>query len=207
MEGYREDGDLVLYAVSVFEKNTNDSTTLIAQAEKARHDFGIQAMVLVGDSGMISQKQIDELRKVDGMAWITALKTGAIRKLMKTETLQLDLFDERNLFELTDEDFPLERLVACRNEALGRKRKHTRDSLIEATKKELPDKIQTKKLEDGTTVHSFKTPHNHMNTITRTPAPTFHKLHVGFVTVLRQSAVVRFCPLRGRRRDLGRRGR
>lgn len=135
-------------SVSVFEGNTNDSTTLMEQAEKARDDFGIQEMVLVGDRGMISQKQIDELRKIDGMAWITALKTGAIRKLIKTETVQLDLFDERNLFEFTDEDFPGERLVACRNEALGRKRKHTRDSLIEATKKEL-NKICTQ-LELGT---------------------------------------------------------
>lgn len=135
-------------SVSVFEGNTNDSTTLMEQAEKAHNDFGIKEMVLVGDRGMISQKQIDELRKVDSMAWITALKTGAIRRLMKAGAVQLDLFDERNLFELTHKDFPGERLVACRNATLGRKRNHQRESMVEATKREL-EKIRTQ-LERGT---------------------------------------------------------
>lgn len=135
-------------SVSVFEGNTADSTTLLEQAAKARRDFGIGEMVLVGDRGMISQKQIDELKDVDSLAWITALKTGAIRKLMKAGAVQPDLFDERNLFEFTHEDFPGERLVACRNELLGRKRKHKRESMLEATTKEL-EKIRVM-LERGT---------------------------------------------------------
>lgn len=135
-------------SVSVFEGNTADCTTLLEQAERARSDFGIGEMVLVGDRGMISQKQIDELKDVDGLAWITALKAGAIRKLMKVGAMQLDLFDERNLFEFTHKDFPGERLVACRNELLGRKRKHKRESMLEATTKEL-EKIRSM-LERGT---------------------------------------------------------
>jgi transposase len=135
-------------SVSVFEGNTGDPTTLMEQAQKAREDFGIDEMVMVGDRGMISQKQIDELKTMDGVAWITALKSGAIRKLSKAGVLQMDLFDERNLFELTHEDFPGERLVACRNQALGRKRKHKRDSMLEATIRELT-KIQNM-LERGT---------------------------------------------------------
>lgn len=129
-------------SVSVFEGNTGDPTTLMEQARKAREDFGIDEMVMVGDRGMISQKQIDELKTMDGIAWITALKSGAIRKLSKAGVLQMDLFDERNIFELTHEDFPGERLVACRNQALGRKRKHKRDSMLEATVAEL-EKIRT----------------------------------------------------------------
>ena len=128
-------------SVSVFEGNTGDPTTLMEQAKKARDDFGIGEMVMVGDRGMITQKQIDELKKVDGMGWITALKTGAIRKLMDGGALQLDLFDERGLFELTHEDFPGERLVACRNPALAKKRAHKRESMIEATQGEL-DKVR-----------------------------------------------------------------
>jgi transposase len=135
-------------SVSVFEGNTGDPTTLMEQAQKAREDFGIDEMVMVGDRGMISQKQIDELKTMDGVAWITSLKSGAIRKLSKAGVLQMDLFDERNLFELTHEDFPGERLVACRNQALGRKRKHKRDSMLEATIRELT-KIQNM-LERGT---------------------------------------------------------
>jgi transposase len=135
-------------SVSVFEGNTGDSTTLMEQAHKARDDFGINEMVLVGDRGMISQKQIDELKKVDGTAWITALKTGAIRKLMKAGLVQMDLFDDRNIFELEHDDFPGERLVACRNEALGRKRKYKRESMIKATTREI-EKIQSQ-LKRGT---------------------------------------------------------
>ena len=135
-------------SVSVFEGNTGDPTTLMEQAHKARDDFGINEMVLVGDRGMISQKQIDELKKIDGTSWITALKTGAIRKLMKAGVVQMDLFDERNIFELEHKDFPEERLVACRNEALGRKRKYKRESMIEATTREI-EKIQSQ-LKRGT---------------------------------------------------------
>lgn len=135
-------------SVSVFEGNVGDSTTLIEQAKKVGDDFGIGEMVLVGDRGMISQKQIDELKDIDGMAWITALKTGAIRKLSKAGMLQMELFDERNLFEFTHKDFPGERLVACRNSALGRKRKHKRDSMINATVQAL-EKIRLQ-LERGT---------------------------------------------------------
>ena len=135
-------------AVAVFEGNTGDSTTLLPQARRIREDFGIERIVLVGDRGMISQKQIDELRSIEGVDWITALKTGGIRTLMKGGALQLDFFDERNLFELTHPDYPGEQLVACRNHALGRKRAHKRESMLEATVRELA-KIRTS-LERGT---------------------------------------------------------
>jgi len=124
-------------AVSVFEGNTGDSTTLLPQAERVRTDFGIEHLVLVGDRGMISQKQIDALRDIEGLDWITALKAGAIRKLIEGDALQMDLFDEKNLFELAHDDFPGERLVACRNPALARKRAHKRQSMLAATQREL----------------------------------------------------------------------
>ena len=135
-------------SLSVYEGNTGDPTTLMEQARKARDDFGIGEMVLVGDRGMITQKQIDELRHAERFDWITAMKTGGIRKLVEGGALQLDLFDERNLIEFTHPDYPGERLVACRNPVLGRKRAHKRESLLEATKREL-SKIRTA-LEKGT---------------------------------------------------------
>jgi transposase len=128
-------------SVSVYEGNTGDPTTLMEQAEKVRDDFGIGDVVLVGDRGMITQKQIDELRVVGGFDWITAMKTGGIRKLVEDGVLQLDLFDERNIFEFTHPDYPGERLVACRNPVLARKRAHKRDSMLEATQREL-DKVR-----------------------------------------------------------------
>ena len=124
-------------AVSVFDGNTMDSTTFLTQAERVRDDFGIKRMVLVGDRGMITQKQIDELRPQEGLDWITALKSGGIRKLVEGGSLQLDLFDERNVFEFTDDAYPGERLVACRNPVLARKRAHKRESMLKATELEL----------------------------------------------------------------------
>jgi transposase len=124
-------------AVSVFEGNTSDPKTLLPQVAKVRDEFGLERLVLVGDRGMITQKQIDALKDLEGMEWITALRTGAIRKLVEGGVVQLDLFDEQNLFELTHPDFPGERLMACRNPALAKLRKETRQSLLDATTGEL----------------------------------------------------------------------
>ncbi len=120
-------------AVSVFKGNTADSTTLLDQVHKVRETFGRRRVAVVGDRGMISQKQIDALRPIDGMQWITALRSEAIRELVEQGHVQLGLFDERNLFELTHPDYPGERLVACRNPELAKSRGHTRQSLLEAT--------------------------------------------------------------------------
>jgi hypothetical protein len=109
-------------AVSVFKGNTGDPKTLLPQVEKLQKSFGIQQLVLVGDRGMISQKQINALKTQEGLDWITALKTGAISKLVNDGRIQLGLFDERNLFELTHPNFPDERLVACRNPELAKLR-------------------------------------------------------------------------------------
>ena len=127
-------------AVSVFKGNSGDPKTLMPQVEKTKKEFGIQRLVLVGDSGMTTQVQIKEMRKRedhDGIDWITALKSGAIRKLIDGKKLQMGLFDERNLFELTSPDFPGERLIACRNLELGKLRGHKRQSMLAATEKEL----------------------------------------------------------------------
>ena len=114
-----------------------DPTTLLPQVDTVRKDFGLERVVLVGDRGMITQKQVDALRTIDGIDWITALRPEAIRRLVDGGTLQMGLFDERNLFELTHPDFPGERLVACRNPELAKRRAHTRTSLLDATVNEL----------------------------------------------------------------------
>jgi hypothetical protein len=124
-------------SVSVFEGNTGDPKTLLPQVEKVRRGFGLDRMVLAGDRGMISNIQIEALAKLDGVDWITALKSGAIAKLAEGGHLQLDLFDERNLISLTHEDYPGERLIACRNGALARQRAGKRRDLIAATQVEL----------------------------------------------------------------------
>jgi Transposase DDE domain len=123
-------------AISVYEGNTGDSTTLIEQAERMQSQFGIERVVMVGDRGMISQKQIDALRARD-LGWITALNTQTLRTLVEGEHLQLGLFDERNLFEIEHPDYPDERLIACRNPVLAQRRAHKRRALLDATAREL----------------------------------------------------------------------
>jgi hypothetical protein len=128
-------------SVAVFDGNTGDPKTLLPQVEKARRSFGLERLVMVGDRGMISNVQIDAIAKLDGVDWITALKSGAIAKLADAGHLQLDLFDERNLISLTHDDYPGERLVACRNPALAKLRAEKRKDLIAATVREL-EKVQ-----------------------------------------------------------------
>jgi hypothetical protein len=124
-------------SVSVYEGNTADTKTLMPQVSKLKESFGLERVVLVGDRGMISHKAIGELKEIDGMAWITALKSTQIRGLVETGALQLGLFDERNLFEFSDPKYPNERLIACRNPELAKLRAHKRQALLEATRLEL----------------------------------------------------------------------
>ena len=124
-------------AVSVFEGNTADPKTLLPQVEKVRESFGIASLIMVGDRGMISSVKIEAMRAMQGVDWITALKSGAIATLVNEGQLQPDLFDERNLLSFTSEDYPGERLVACRNLALAKLRAAKRKDLIQATSREL----------------------------------------------------------------------
>ena len=130
-------------AVSVHEGNTSDSRTFMPAVQKLRDDFGIRRMVMVGDRGMVSQKAIDEMREMDGIGWITALKSASIRALVEQGHLQMDLFDERNLLEISSPDYPGERLVACRNGALAKLRAHKREDLLAATERNL-DKVKAR---------------------------------------------------------------
>jgi len=123
-------------AISVFSGDTGDTTTFLPQVRKLRDAFGLEQMVVVGDRGMISSASIAELRAED-FGWITALKSGQIHTLIDDGQLQLGLFDQRNLFELSHPDFAGERLVACRNPELAKLRAHKRDALIAATTEEL----------------------------------------------------------------------
>jgi len=124
-------------SVSVFKGNTSDPKTLIPQVQKVQKDFGLDRITMVGDRGMITQTQINVLREIEGIDWITALRSEAIGKLVNAGAIQMGLFDERNLFELTHPDFPDERLIACRNRDLALRRSHKRQQLLEATCKEL----------------------------------------------------------------------
>jgi hypothetical protein len=124
-------------AVRVLEGSTADPAAFTEIAEAVRNGFGLRKMVMVGDRGMITTARIDALQELDkNYGWITALRSPAIRKLMADDgPLQLSLFDEQNLAEITSPDFPGERLVACRNPALAEQRARKREDLLAATEK------------------------------------------------------------------------
>jgi len=128
-------------AVEVFEGNTGDPSTLSSQIEKVTHRFELNHVIFVGDRGMITQARIDEeLRDVEGLEWITALRSPAIGKLLENEHLQLTLFDQTDLAEIHSPDYPDERLIACRNPLLAEERERKRRALFARTAQEL-DKI------------------------------------------------------------------
>jgi len=124
-------------AVDVYPGNTADPTTIPDQVEKVRVTFGLSRVALVGDRGMLTQTKIDALREYPGLGWISALRSSDIRTLVESGCLQLSLFDRQNLAEITSNDYPGERLVACYNPLLAADRKRTRTELLAATEQEL----------------------------------------------------------------------
>lgn len=125
-------------SIEVFEGNTADPKTFTSQIKKVRERFGLQRVVFVGDRGMITNKRIDdELRDVDGLDWITALRANTIKNLVEQGVVQLSIFDQQDLAEVTSPDFPGERLVVCRNPLLAEERSRKHEALLCSTEKEL----------------------------------------------------------------------
>jgi transposase len=124
-------------AVDVYPGNTADSTTVPDQIVKLREKFGLTRIVLVGDRGMLTQTQIETLRKYPGLGWVSALRSEAIGKLIAKGQLKHEAFAPEPLAEITSPDFPAERLIACYNAVLAKKRKEKRQRLLAATEVDL----------------------------------------------------------------------
>jgi hypothetical protein len=98
----------------VFPSNTGDPATFTAIVEVVRDKFGLAQVVMVGDRGMITSSRIaalnqleDETQQPDPYRWITAPRAPAIRKLMADDgPLQLSLFDEQDLAEISSHRLP-----------------------------------------------------------------------------------------------------
>ncbi len=127
-------------AVEVFSGQLHDDKTLPSQIDKLKTRFGLQTVIVVSDRGMVTKANIELLKDTDGAGWITALKAPQIKKLAACGALQLSLFDQTNLAEITaPEDYPGERLVVCRNPLVAAERTRKRDDLLEATERGLAD--------------------------------------------------------------------
>jgi hypothetical protein len=124
-------------AIEVFAGDVADPKTLGTQIDKLKQRFDLTHVVLVGDRGMITQARIDDDLKPAGLNWISALRGPAIKALVAGGTLQLSLFDERDMAAITAPAFPGERLIVCRNPDLARERRRKREALLAATERDL----------------------------------------------------------------------
>jgi hypothetical protein len=124
--------------IDLFQGNTADAIAFKTAVDKVRKDFGLKELMFVGDRGMITKTRIADLRALEGAGWVTALKAPDIAALAADGgPLQLSLFDEQNLAEITHPDYPGERLVCCRNPALAESRRLKREALLAATEADL----------------------------------------------------------------------
>ena len=125
-------------AVEVFEGDTGDPQTIRDQVDKLRRRFRLSHVAMVGDRGMITSARITEELKPAGLDWISCLRAPQIAALAADQgPLQMSLFDERDLAEITSPDFPGERLIACRNPALAAERARKREALLQSTERQL----------------------------------------------------------------------
>jgi len=132
-------------AIEVFAGNTGDPKTLGAQVKKLKERFEVKRIVLVGDRGMLTEARIREDVKPEGLDWITALRAPAIKQLVEQRGIELSLFDEHDLAEITHPDYPGERLIVCKNPMLADERTRNREDLLRATEQQL------KKVSEATT--------------------------------------------------------
>jgi transposase len=135
--GLLTDSEGAPVAVETYRGNTGDPTTVPDQVNKLRAEFHLSRVVLVGDRGMLTEPKIEKLKEQPGMGWITALTSVAIRRLVAEGSLQLSLFDEKNLVEIQSPEYPGERLMGCYNPLLAEERKRKREALLQATEKAL----------------------------------------------------------------------
>jgi len=135
-------------AVEVFRGNTADPNTLADQIAKVKGRFGLSRVVLVGDRGMITEARIKEEIKPAGLDWITALRAPAIQRLAaQGGPLQLSLFDETDLAEITSSEYPGERLIVCKNPLLAAERRRQREELLQASEAELEEIVRATRRE------------------------------------------------------------
>ncbi len=120
--------------IEVFSGELHDDKTVPSQIAKLKTRFGLKSVVVVSDRGMVTKANLELMRSSEGIDWITALKAPQIKKLVAEGALQLSLFDQHDLAEISaPDDYPGERLVVCRNPLVAAERTRKRAELLQAT--------------------------------------------------------------------------
>lgn len=121
----------------VFSGNTNDATTVEGKVAELRTQYGLEKVVFVGDRGMITEARLEKLREVEGLSTISALTQHQINRLLKADVIQAELFDERNIVQISDPDKPEERYCLCRNPVTAASETTSRKRLIKLSEEGL----------------------------------------------------------------------
>jgi len=128
-------------AVKVYPGNTGDPSTVKDQLNMLRNEFSLKRVVVVGDRGMLTSKQLENADDPDlkDFGWISALKNTQLKTLAEKGDIQMELFDRMGIAEIQSSAFPGERLVVCKNPFLEKERRDKRAELLEATEKKLSE--------------------------------------------------------------------
>lgn len=134
-------------AVEVFPGNTQDAATVEAKVKELRQSYGVKNIVLVGDRGMITksnEQKLAALPEAEGMQIISALTHREIVNLLAATDHQPDIFDDRQIVEISDPDDPTRRYCLCRNPQSAQREQATRQALLQRTREGL-EKIARRK--------------------------------------------------------------
>ena len=120
-------------AVEVFSGNTKDETTVIDKINQLRKNYGLQRLIFVGDRGMVTKANYDKVKDIKGLNTISALTHPEILDLINRKNIQPELFDEKQIIEVSDPRYPNRRLCLCRNNATAKREGATRKALLANT--------------------------------------------------------------------------
>jgi len=123
--------------VEVFPGNTQDASTVPDKIAQIQAEYGISELIFVGDRGMITQANDRKLKGVEGLQTISALTHRQIVELLQRKLITPELFDEKAIAEVMDPDEPGKRYCLCRNPETAKREHHTRENLLELTRKQL----------------------------------------------------------------------
>lgn len=123
--------------VEVFKGNTKDDSTVVDKINEIRALYGIKTCTFVGDRGMLTAKNLEHFKDDQDLYTITALTHGNMKELLENNTIQLELFDEKNIVEASDLDAPEIRYCLCKNPHSAQQETATRKRLLKLSESAL----------------------------------------------------------------------
>jgi transposase len=122
-------------SIKVYEGNTSDPVTLKDHIKKIKEDYKCERVTFVGDKGMIKSGQMEDLERA-GFHYITSISKSQIETLLKENTIQLELFDDK-IYEVEKEGI---RYILRRNPIRAKEVKENRVSKMNKIREMIEEK-------------------------------------------------------------------